>query len=354
MLSFSKGIPIAKILGGQYNGEIIHVYDNKLGGSKNICCEKCSSKCLKKPCCEYCEYESGGCLNCKNGGIIMTTNDDLYFTNPLKYLEKNYANLLEKKGGQKIINDIIYSEAKKKLKENNNRNNIGGKGKEQKKSVKIDDMPESKEMNFPDGTLVPIPNKIKDQIDRLYVAGPTGAGKSTWIGHYMAQYKRMFPKNDIFVFSRLEQDKALDKYKPIHVKFDESIIENPIKAEELRDSLCIFDDIDTIQDKVLNKAINNLKDDLLQTGRHANIYIVVTSHQILNYKRSRDVLNEANGVVFFPRASGQYAIKNFLKEYIGLGKDEVAKILRLPSRWVMAAKNYPPYILHEHGVYLLH
>lgn len=67
MLNFSKGKPLAKISGGEYNNEILYIDTNdekKCCGGCN--CKKCSQKCVVKPCCKKCNiyYEdsesSGG------------------------------------------------------------------------------------------------------------------------------------------------------------------------------------------------------------------------------------------------------------------------------------------------------
>lgn len=54
MLSFSKGRPIAKIVGGEYDGEIICINNSE---NDEPCCDRCSKRCLRKPCC-------GGCSMC--------------------------------------------------------------------------------------------------------------------------------------------------------------------------------------------------------------------------------------------------------------------------------------------------
>ena len=61
MLSFSSGLPIAKINGGKLNGEILHIKtdneDNKDNDNESDCecCRRCHPvKCLKKPCCKGC------------------------------------------------------------------------------------------------------------------------------------------------------------------------------------------------------------------------------------------------------------------------------------------------------------
>lgn len=52
MLSLSKGRPIARIVGGGLDGELLYV-----DSGDHKCCNKCSKKCSKRKCC-------GGCLLC--------------------------------------------------------------------------------------------------------------------------------------------------------------------------------------------------------------------------------------------------------------------------------------------------
>ena len=51
------------------------------------------------------------------------------------------------------------------------------------------------------------------------------------------------------MFSSLPNDESLDKIKPKRIKLDDSIHLDPIKVNELKESVCIFDDIDVISDK---------------------------------------------------------------------------------------------------------
>ena len=65
------------------------------------------------------------------------------------------------------------------------------------------------------------------------------------------------------------------------------------------------------------------------------------------------MINEAQTVTFYPRSGSTYQIQNFLKNYGGMTKDQIQKVLNLPSRWVTLHKNYPCYVFHEKGAYLL-
>ncbi len=52
MFSFYSGRPIARVVGGEYDGEIIYLKTED--DTKNICCGKCSKKCIKRKCCRDC------------------------------------------------------------------------------------------------------------------------------------------------------------------------------------------------------------------------------------------------------------------------------------------------------------
>lgn len=207
------------------------------------------------------------------------------------------------------------------------------------------------EIELHDGIMQQLPNP--NTRDSLYISAPSGSGKTTYAMEYIKQYKNTFPKNKVYVFSRLSSDPVLDKLKIIRIRIDEELVENPIQPNELENSLVLFDDIDTIPEKQINTEIMKLRDDILQTGRHSNIYVVSTSHQLMNYKHTRSLLNEATTVTFFIKSGSTYHIKRFLKEYCGLSVDQIQFLMNLPSRWVTISKSYPMYVLYQTGVYLL-
>ncbi len=183
--SFKKGIPIAQIEGGIDDGKILYI--DKTEEKNNICCSKCTPKCgiTKKKCCKLCKNMKGGCYSC--GG--------------------NYEKMDE-------IEKIFYEEIEKM--KNNKMESV-----ELKRGSKF----------------IPIPKKIENQNDRIMITGPSGAGKSTWASKYMESYKKMFPKNKIILFSNKDKDKVLDDLKPIRMKLDYKIVDDPIKASELNNKL---------------------------------------------------------------------------------------------------------------------
>ena len=207
------------------------------------------------------------------------------------------------------------------------------------------------EIKIKDGKLIPLPNK--KIVEKIYVSAPSGAGKSTWCGNWLNEYKKMFKDDEMYVFSTIGSDKVLDIHEPIRIKLDESLLTDPINPEEIMNSCCVFDDVETITNPKIRENICGLRDWLLEQGRHFDIRMLMTSHLLMNYKSTRRTLNESTAVCFFPKCGSTYHIKRFLKTYAGLEKQQIKRILNLPSRWVCLYKTYPMYILYEKGVYLL-
>lgn len=202
-----------------------------------------------------------------------------------------------------------------------------------------------------DGKLIPLPRL--DKRDIYYIAGAEGSGKSYFASLYIKEFKKIFPKRPFIIFSKIEDDKALNNLKPIRIKLDEELINDPINVEELYNSLVLFDDIDTINNKKILNNLQNLKDSILEIGRHHNIYILTTAHNMTNNKSTKMSLLESSNVVFFPNMGDKFHINRFLKEYVGLDKEQINKIYSLPSRWVLIYKRAPNYIMYEKGIYLL-
>lgn len=201
----------------------------------------------------------------------------------------------------------------------------------------------------------PIPQLYSE---RLYISAPSGAGKSYFTGEYIEQIRTKFgKKRQIYIFSRVDEDKALDRFPkksvtriPLEAKLWSEVQFSP---EDFKKGICVFDDIDTIQDRVLAKKVQLLRGNMLETGRHSEITVISTSHQIQNFMETRQLINEAQYVVLFPRASSIYHISNFLEKYLGLNSYQIKQIYKLPTRWIFVSKQYPRYLLYQHGAMLL-
>lgn len=211
-----------------------------------------------------------------------------------------------------------------------------------------------KELRIEDGEIQVVPSKDPEHRDVMYIAGPSGSGKSTYTSNIVKQYKKNHPKRKFFLFSRVAEDKAFKKCKPQRIELDEEVLEDPIQPEELHDSITVFDDTATIRDKAMNQAINGeLIPDLLETGRHPNVTVVITNHLLTDYSKTRTILNECTQITFFPASGSVRAIRYTLKTYFGLSPADVKRVLALPSRWVTITKSYPQVVIYSKGCYLL-
>lgn len=201
------------------------------------------------------------------------------------------------------------------------------------------------------GKLYPVPT---GEPERIYISAPSGAGKSTFIANYMKEARLINPSLKIYIFSKVKSDPAFSGIKKLHqVVLDADFIASETVAEDLKNSLVIFDDYTQIADKALLKAVEKLRDDVLECGRHSNISVLVTSHIASNYNSTRRIIQESTAFVFYPRAGSTYQTNRFLKLYVGLDNKQIERVMRLPSRWVMINLMYPKYILHEHGAFVL-
>lgn len=223
-------------------------------------------------------------------------------------------------------------------------------------------------ITIPDGKFEQVPS-LSTRV--LYIAGPSGSGKSTYASYYIKKYIKVYIEPVLkahkkkckeecscrvprfYLFSKIDQDKVLDELDPIRVRCDESVISNPFNIKEIEEgSICLFDDIDCIENTKIQKVVNNLKAQILDLGRHSNVHCVITSHLINGNDRNatRTTLNEMASLTIFPQAGSAYQIKYCLKNYFGLSSKQIARILNIESRWVTIFKSYPQICLSEKEV----
>jgi len=209
----------------------------------------------------------------------------------------------------------------------------------------INDITLDKEAKFQ-----PLPRK--KIVEKVYVSAPSGSGKSYYSGKWIKEYMKMFRDSEVYVFSPIPSDPALDANDVIRVDMDDHLLNNPITVEDLEGSLVVFDDCESIKDKRMLKYIEFLRDSILETGRHYNVRIIWISHLISNYHSTRRLLNESTSITVFPRSgSGVFQIKKFLQNQCGLDKNEIKKFLNQDSRWVSVYRTYPQYIISEKTCY---
>lgn len=348
-LSFNKGKKsIAFVKGGDYDGSIISIYDPKYDNpSPPIPKPKqVRSKSVKRSQDETKEEEK------EERKTPFDTYDEATF------LGANYFSKLKKRLTLVKQNTLIqhirsrtepvdaillpHYEACIDLLTRNK--GVSKEGKDVFKEIILDE----------DSSFTQIPIISDTQRDVLYVAGASGSGKSYYTASYARNFKKIFPNKPIYVFSQLHDDKVIDALEPIRITINEEMLEEPIHIDELeRGSLVIFDDTDAITEKKLLNAVNALKRELLEVGRHNRIYIVITSHLINNHNQTKTILNECTSITVFPQGGSKHAINYVCTKYLGFSKHDVEKLLKQPSRWVTVLKAFPTTILTENTCYLL-
>ncbi len=212
-----------------------------------------------------------------------------------------------------------------------------------------------------DDFLFPIPAVEMDgdnnlQTKRIYITGPSGCGKTYWVAQYIKQWKKIHKKGKVYLFSHINEDKVLDELEPKRITLDDSFLDK-IKDGKYKDlkyfknSLVIFDDVDSKRNKDIYKAIMALCDQIFQEGRHYQIDAIRTNHRMRNAKETEEVLENASTIVFFPNGV-KSKLDSFLYDYIGFLSEDRKKILNNNSRWTLVHKEKPLYVMTEHQLYL--
>jgi hypothetical protein len=199
-----------------------------------------------------------------------------------------------------------------------------------------------------------IPNKDRER-DVLYVCGQGGSGKSYYTLMFTKEYHKMYPNNDIYLFSTLSSDSTLDKVDFIKkVKLTDDFLNTNFDVEDFANSLVIFDDVDTIRDNQLKKKVYQILNMLLETGRHSKSSIIYTSHLACKGRESQTILNEAHSVTIFCKTMGERNLKYLLENYFGLSRKEIDNLKSIPSRWVTILRSYPTIAITEKSCFILH
>lgn len=208
-----------------------------------------------------------------------------------------------------------------------------------------------------DCTFQVIPSPDPSVRNIWYVAGISGSGKSYFARGVAEAYKKLFPDREVYLISKLEQDDTLDNMKvngklspPKRISLESLKTDYPA-LEEFDKCLIIFDDYDTLQEPY-GKIVQNLIDDLAIQGRHTTTSMLVLSHYLTNYKKTRLILGEAHFIVLYPMATSFKAMRYVCETHCGLTKEEVQSLKKL-GRWVCVHKVYPQYLISAHKAFPL-
>lgn len=194
--------------------------------------------------------------------------------------------------------------------------------------------------------IIPNPNTEREN---LYFTGPGGAGKSRKASFFIEKWIKKIGKNkDIYLFSAKEEDPALDRFDPIRVPIDHSLLEQKITHKDFqKGDFIIFDDVDSIKDKKVKDETYKIIADVLNVGRSYNLWVIVTNHLPTDRDRTKQILNECHLAFWFPFSGGKQQINYMLKTYIGLDPVTIAKVKKTKSDWACAYCRFPTTICTE-------
>lgn len=230
-------------------------------------------------------------------------------------------------------------------------------------------------------TIMPIQS---NKTFRMTVAAMSGAGKSVWTAKFLRLWRIEHPwdaekaarserrpkgasEDDdgdgssedeerrvrgterIFMFRFAEHDPA---YKDIpgvqNVRVDEEFITQPLPYNKLRNSVCVFDDIEALTGAAL-KTVLALRDQIFKCGRKDNISIISIIHQMLDREATKTTWGESELVTLFPRADTS-AVRRLLEYKFFMCKENVDTILSQHTRWVVLKRSHPRCIITPRAV----
>ena len=202
-------------------------------------------------------------------------------------------------------------------------------------------------------TIQQLPDKETER-SILYITGPSGSGKSYYTRNYILEYKKLFSKNNVYIFSSLDSDETLDKIPKIkRIKFTDKFLLYDFKITDFKDSLVIFDDVDSETNKFKKKKIFDILSMILNTGRHERCSCIFTSHLSCAGNETKLILSEAHSITIFPKNAGNRSLKYLLDSYFGLDKHQINYIKKLNSRFVTLIKTYPSVLISEKQAIIL-
>jgi len=208
------------------------------------------------------------------------------------------------------------------------------------------------------GEFLQAPTNILKQRDALGAFGKAGCGKSVYISQYIKLYGELYPNNKRFLFSMKKKDENLDPYIDKRVNLEKYVEKGGLTIDDFSENCLIcFDDIDELDNSkeggYLKTRVQKLMNQVLQVSRSKNITVVSTNHVCLGGADTKVLLNAMNSFTFFI-ASVSSQIKNCLKTYVGLNKDQIQKILNLQdTRWVTIFLTSPMVVLTQKEIFIL-
>jgi hypothetical protein len=187
------------------------------------------------------------------------------------------------------------------------------------------------------------PSSVYGRPDRLFVAGRAGSGKSFWVAEYLVQFKKFYPKRRIYLVSQKTHDKLLDPLIHKRIPISE-IMDAELEADDFKETLVVFDDVDVISDKKEEKAVFDLIGKILEVGRSLDTYCILTLHIAASHNQSKRILNACTHFVYF-KDSATHSNEYVLQNYFGFDKNELKALKKINSRSITIIRDVPQLVL---------
>lgn len=175
----------------------------------------------------------------------------------------------------------------------------------------------------------------------IFIAGNPGAGKS----YLASELINLFPDDsEVVLFTALEEGDG--NFKPFKdrmykIKMVEENLSR-LNLSEIRahcaNPILLFDDVDKIRDKKIEKLTFALMEDALANGRghekhdgKGDVHVICTSHSLNDYKKTKYTLENSNYVGLFP-ASTTFRQLETLFNKLGLGVDLCKHLYEMGKR----------------------
>jgi len=195
-------------------------------------------------------------------------------------------------------------------------------------------------------------------LDRQIFAifGSSGSGKSYFARQLCREYYDLHKKNQIYLFSPVVDDPSLDSIKNL-AKIDISnpeFLNEEVTLLDLENSLVIFDDCESISNKMVNKKCQVLAEMLLERGRHHKISVLFLNHTPCNGKQTKKLLQESHGITIFKTLQGRN-LKYLLENYLSLDNKQIkiVKGLKKQSRALTFMRTFPMVVVSEKKAVIL-
>lgn len=191
-----------------------------------------------------------------------------------------------------------------------------------------------------------------------FIPGNPGAGKSYLANELIEQFPEDY---QVLLFTAVEEDDGnfenlgdrLHKIRMEPDNLERMTLGNIRRACE--HPILLFDDIDKIHDKQVEKLVFKILEDALANGRdhrkhdgERDIHVIVTSHSLNDYRKTKYTLENSDYVAVFPQSTTYMQMRR-LFEKLGLDKELCDKVVQAGKsgavRRVIIHKVAPMYII---------